>query len=92
MASLGHLSTDSTEIIELPSGKKAISSRPSLKGLRKFTEIEKIRGEEEERKKNGDKAWNWKNAVKWGITLAAIAAIGGVGYYYIRRKRKGNEE
>ena len=42
------------EIINLPSGKIAIQQRPSLKGLKKFSEIEKLRKEMKDKKDDID--------------------------------------
>ena len=90
-----HLSMDSAEIIDLPSGKKAIGSRPSLKGLRKFSDIEKVRAEQTEQEHNERRteSRDIKRIAKWGIGIIVIGCIGGLGYCYIdriRSKTKGS--
>jgi len=96
----------SGEVILLPSGKAAIQQRPSLAGLKKYSEIEKLRkeqqskanGEEnkEEEDRNG-KIWMGRNTrtriIKWSVGLMIIGAIGGLGYYYVDKiQRKSHAQ
>merc|ERR1712154_272455 len=74
-----------SNIINLPSGKQAIQSRPSLAGLKKFSEIEQLRNEmngstenettnEDTKRKEMEKANI--NYMKWSVGLIILGAVG----------------
>ena len=82
---------DSTEFIELPSGRRAIGNRPSLKGLPKFSDIEKVRAENGGKREEATGWMTGSNVVKWSVGAMVIGAVGGLGYYFVDRiHRKGN--
>merc|ERR1712154_223674 len=84
-----------SDIINLPSGKVAYRSRPSLAGLKKFSEIEELNNViniSSEKKDDDEKeSLNTNYFLKWSIGLIIVGVIGGFGYYYVDRKMKENK-
>jgi len=88
-----------SRVIDLPSGKQAMQSRPSLAGLKKFSEIEQLRkemdGSTESKHGNEGTSNNKGNNgyIKWSVGLIVVGAVGGFGYFYFehRMNKKRND-